>query len=289
MQCPDCQKPNPDNSQFCQHCGFALPTGAVATATSMQPNMPRPVAPVGQMGTGGTNAGSIWGPFAGYGERGRHVSWLIDGKGEFAQALHQAVTERFGERSVPQSRMNWVNLSGQGILVERRPFYFIRRGITTVAIHIGGFGKDLYISQVTYAKGPINNLRVGVLAAMVLFQLYYIYGFGSSLVGVVNGLNVFNAGSGIGSLFFLLCVVGPLGLVNGLLLLLTLFYSLYKWLKEKDFWSILRTPPNEFQLDDIVALEKSVEETIRESLDKVNLNSALLVERPNSNFGVRVI
>ena len=241
------------------------------------------------MGTGGVNAGSIWGPFAGYGERGRHVSWLLDNQGQQTEALHEAISERFHQRRIEQSRMRWVELTGQGIVVERRPFYFIQRGITTVALYIGKFGKDLYISQVTYAKGPINNLRVAIISLMLLFHLFFVFGYGNSVMSATNSINPFGNNSGLGSLFALLCLVGPLGLVNALLLLIAFVYSIYKFLKEKDFWAILRTPPNEFQLDDIVALEKSVEQTVRESLDKINVPQELMPERPPSSFGIRVI
>ena len=46
-----------------------------------------PVQPVGQAGTGGFSAVDIWGPFAGYGQRGRHFYWLLDGLGHRAEDL----------------------------------------------------------------------------------------------------------------------------------------------------------------------------------------------------------
>lgn len=316
MQCPNCLKENPANSQFCQQCGVRMEAVAVKTETmpaaikppsegtySQPPAISVPQSPAQshtplphrptyagqQMGTGGTSAANIWGPFAGYGERGRHVSWLLDNRGEQTEALHEAISERFRQRQIERANMRWMQLTGQGIVVERRPFFFIQRGITTVALYIGKFGKDLYISQVTYAKGPINNLRVAILGLMLLFHVFFVFGYGSSVMSAANSLSAFGASSGLGSLFALLCVVGPLGFINALLLLLAFIFSVYKWLKEKDFWAILRTPPNEFQMDDIVALEKSVEQTVRESLDKVNIPQELMPERPSSSFGMRVI
>lgn len=310
MQCPKCLKQNPPDSHFCQHCGTRMQSMAAITETkpatgysvssgssthppAIQPSPAIPQAPPTyanqQMGTGGTSAANIWGPFAGYGERGRHVSWLLDNRGEQTAALHEAISDRFRQRQIERANMRWMQLTGQGIIVERRPFFFIQRGITTVALYIGKFGKDLYISQVTYAKGPINNLRVAILGLMLLFHVFFVFGYGSSVMGAANSLGLFGASSGLGSLVVLLCVVGPLGFINALLLLLAFIFSIYKWLKEKDFWAILRTPPNEFQMDDIVALEKSVEQTVRESLDKVNIPQELMPERPSSSFGMRVI
>src|SRR5690606_7440523 len=135
--------------------------------------LPRPTDM--QMGAGGAQAFDIWGPFAGYGNRGNHASWLLDDLAGKADELHRAVTERLQQREIPNARMDWQILSGKGVYVERRPFFLIRRGITTVALYIGRFGRDLFISQVTYAKGPISSFRVIVLALMVLFQLFYMY------------------------------------------------------------------------------------------------------------------
>ena len=215
----------------------------------------------------------IWGPFAGYGQRGHHASWLLDNKAEKAESLHGKIGERFQQRQVPQAEMGWQNLTGKGLVVERRPFYFIKRGITTVALYIGEFGRDLYVSQVTYAKGPISNVRVAILGLMVLFQLFFMFGFTPTVMEVAGGYDpIFGTGPDIDSILFLLCIVGPLGTMNTLALGLALLYSIYKWFKEKDFLAILRVPPNEFQLDDIVALEKSVEETVRQALDAVGLD-----------------
>jgi hypothetical protein len=59
----------------------------------------------------------------------------------------------------------------------------------------------------------------------------------------------------------------------------------YKFLTEKDPLMLLRTPPNEFQQDDIIALEKAVEETVRQSLDTIGIDSALMP--PASEYGIR--
>lgn len=311
MQCPNCSKENSDKSRFCQFCGGPLtPVGPQYPPTAVynppanppaqnyqqpqqvQPYRPpagayqSPVAPpIGQLGSGGSSAGSIWGPFAGYGSRGRHASWVLDNLGDRAEALHQAVSTRFEQRKVPNARMRWVQLTGKGILVERRPFYFIERGIATVAIYIARFGQDLYISQVTYAKGPINPLRVAIIALMILFQLFYSFGYGPAVEATLPSFDFFgSSGGSTAALLFLLCVAGPVGLINALLLGFVLLFSGYKWLTERDFLAILRTPPNEFELDDINALEKSVEETVRQSLDAIGINSNLMPPAPEQSF-----
>lgn len=294
MNCPNCQKENPAESRFCQFCGTTLtvPTPASPVSPSVQPAnrpqtyQPRPSSmPIGQVGSGGSSIMNIWGPFAGYGTRGRHVSWLLDNMGHKAEALHDSVTARFDQRQIPGADIGQTTLTAKGVLVEKRPFYFVKRGITTVALYIARFGQDLYISQVTYVKGPISNLRVGVLAVMLLFYIYFVTAYSSALLDGFNSFNPF--GSGGRFPFFLLCVIGPLGTINNFLLGLGLFYSLYKWIKEKDFLAILRTPPNEFQQDDAIALEKAIEETVRLSLDKVEINTAMMPPSSERSFGQR--
>lgn len=305
MKCPSCHQENPGGSRFCQYCGAALPETAVSPAPT--PNLPTappsseparipspapPAMPIGQLGSGGQSGGSIWGPFAGYGTRGRHVSWLLDNLGHKAEALHEAITLRFQQRQIPQARGNWQPLTAKGLVVERRPFYFIRRGITTVALYVAQFGQDLYISQVTYVKGPIGNVRLIVVALMLLFQLYYSIVFpaalNNSLSSALGGLGLFSRGGGSFP-FLLLCLVGPLGLLNNLALMFLLIFSLYKWVRERDFLAVLRARPNEFQEDDTIAIEKAVEETVRQALDTVGIDPVRMKPSVETSARPRII
>lgn len=299
MNCPQCGKENPEGSRFCQFCGATMTSDIVAAPAQPIARAPKPppaplsTAPppgsgagsIGQVGAGGTAAVNIWGPFAQYGGRGRHVSWLLDEQGANAQKLHEAVTERFRQRQIPGSQMEWSTLVAKGLLVERRPFYFIKRGITTVALYIAQFGRDLYISQVTYVKGPFSNVRIAILALMILFFLYYSTFYSASLFGRLLEVNPFSRTSTFP--YFLLCIVGPLGGCNSVFLFFAVLYSLYKWVTERDFLGILRMPPNEFQQDDTIALEKAVEETVRQALDTIGIDTALMPPAAEQSFGGR--
>lgn len=303
--CPDCGTANTANSRFCQSCGASLGGTAIApqqkrevdsvssTIRPHPPAQPSPAYPeerIGQIGTGGLSVADIWGPFAGYGERGRHVSWLLDNLGERAEDLREAVIDRFRERQIPRTNVEPRTLTGKGIAVERRPYYLIRRGITTAGVYIARFGEDLYISQVTYAKGAINPLRAAILGLMLLFQLYMVFGYGQSLESAVGSFNILGGYSeGSGSLGFLLCCLGPFGILNTLGLSLVGLHIIYKTLTDKDPLAVLRTPPNEFQKDDIVALEKAVEETVRQALDTIGLDSSLMPPASEYGFEERII
>jgi hypothetical protein len=246
------------------------------------------------MGSAGLSALNIWGPFAGYGERGRHVSWLLNNLGDRAEALRDAVTERFNEREIPGARVRPLTLTGKGVVVERRPYYFAQRGIATAALYVARFGNDLYISQVTYARGAINPLRAIILILMVLFQIGYVPAVIASIApvdftGIDLGRLYGYENYDLGAFGFLSCCLGPLWFLNGLALFLVALYMFHKFLTIKDPLVMLRLPPNEFQQDDIIVLEKAVEETVRQSLDAIGIDVALMPPAPEYGFRRRLI
>ncbi len=303
MICPNCGAADPGPGRFCMSCGFRLPAPATTEPAPLTPKeqpgppstplpAPAPQAisdqPIGQMGSSGTVPINIWGPFAGYGMRGRHVSWLINDQGDRAEALRDVVAARFERREIPGATLEPVKLVRQGVLVDTRPYFLIRRGLTTAGLYIARFGRDLYVSQVTYFKGPLSSMRVLLLVASLLFALIYplIYSNAFSRIS----LNPF---SGIGGdllgLTFLSCCLGPIYLLNWLALGILEIFTLYKWLTEKDALAALRVPPNEFDVDDTVALEKAVEQTVREALDEVGIEQRLMPQAAEYGFRRRLI
>lgn len=301
MICPNCGAADPGPGLFCMSCGTRLPAPTIAESASLtpkeQPDLPPPPAsgpqaisgqPVGQIGSVGTVPINIWGPFAGYGMRGRHVSWLINDQGDRAEALRDAVAARFERREIPGAVMEPVKLVRQGVLVDTRPYFLIRRGLTTAGLYIARFGRDLYVSQVTYFKGPISSMRVLLLVAALLFALIYplIYNntFSRISVSLFGGV-----GGDLLSLTFLTCCLGPIYLLTWLALGTLEIFTIYKWLIEKDALAALRVPPNEFDIDDTVALEKSVEQTVREALDAVGIEQRLMPPAEEYGFRRRLI
>jgi hypothetical protein len=112
---------------------------------------------------------------------------------------------------------------------------------------------------------------------MVIFQFYFIFIYPSSVnralekafpsVGLFGGVS-----PDFDPILNLLCVVGPLGLLNSLLLIILLLYSGYKWLTERDLLAALRVTPNEFNEDDLMAVSKAVEQTVHICMDEIGLN-----------------
>lgn len=235
---------------------------------------------------------SIWGPFAGFGTRRRHIGWLMDNRGDHAKELVNKVNAQFKERQIPGATVQHQSLIAKGVYVENRPYFILKRGLVSLGLHIGQYGKDLFISIVSYLKPPISTLRVIIIAIMTLFWLYTSFIFPNSLDrafgNALGGLNFLGGGAAdADQLVRLLCIVGPLGTINSIALFLFVIFSIYKWLTEKDILAGLRVPPNEFNEDDLMAMEKAVEQTVRIALDEIGLDPNDL--KPTDASGRRLI
>jgi hypothetical protein len=234
--------------------------------------------PVVQMGATGLSPFNFWGPFAGYGTRGRHVAWLLGTIGDRADTLRNAIELRFNARLIPDAVVTQSVLTGRGIVVEQRPYFLIQRKIATAGLYLARLGDDIYISQVTYARSPISYGRIAVLVMMLIFQTFFLIGgFGSAINSLSSsGIPGLGGGPDIGALARFVCCLGPLGLLNTFALLAAGLMTVWRTVTDKDPLAILRTSLNEFNQDDVIALEKAVEETVRECMDQVGIDRRLL-------------
>jgi hypothetical protein len=233
------------------------------------------------IGASGLSSMNLWGPFAGYGTRRQHIGWLMDNQGNHTQELIDKIYGKFSDRGIPGAHIQQKVLVARGLIVENRPYFLLQKGLVTLGLYIGEFGRDLFISLASYLKPPISYFRVLVLSLMMLFWLYSIFILPNAILDTADrffgslGGGIFGGPApSAGSLINLLCIIGPLSLINSLLLFLFVIYSIYKWVKEKDILGGLRVTPNEFNEDDLMALEKAVEETVRISLDEIGLDPA---------------
>lgn len=295
MVCPHCGATDAGPGPFCMICGQRMTTSLATPQLEPRTNpgssvsqsaygyagspltRPVPPLPTSEPRTSRVVSLSIWGPFAGYGMRGRHVSWLINDQGERAEALRDAVAARFERREIPGARIEQVKMTRRGVLVDTRPYFLIRRGLNTAGLYITRFGRDLYVSQVTYFKGPISNFRVLLLILAIVSNLLFFLLFLSA------------GDESILTMLTLATFLSPFLTVSWLVLIVLIPFSIYKWFTEKDFLAALRVPPNEFDIDDILALEKSVEETVRESLDAVGIEKQLMPPVAATEFRRRLI
>lgn len=235
------------------------------------------------MGPIGHSPFNIWGPFAGYGTRGRHVAWLLATMGDRADTLRNAIGVRFAARAIPEAVVSDKVLVGQGVSVEQRPYFLIQRKVATAGLYIARLGNDIYISQVTYARGPISVARIALLVAMLVFQLLFFVS-GLSIVDSFSG-GIFGSGPDEGIVTLFLCCIGPLGLFSSFALSAAVVITVWRTVTDKDPLAVLRTTLNEFNQDDVIGLEKAVEETIRECMDQVGIDRRLLP--PAADYGVR--
>ncbi len=301
MYCPYCGTENESDAVYCLNCGKPLndqpPTANISQAVvqntthSENPAITPPsntlVLPYHITGQSSQAVFNVWGPFAGYGKQNCHNGWLMDNKGDRAGELVEKVKTKFSDRKIPDAWFTEEKLTAKGLIVEQRPYFLLKRRMITVGLYISQFGKDLFVSIVSYLKPPISYLRVAIVGLMLLFAMYTTFILPRVLESKINGLfgGLFGGGGNASGLMSILCFVGPLGTLNIFLLGLLTVFSVFKWLTEKDFFAALRTKPNEFDEDDLMSMEKAVEQTVRMSLDEIGLDSNDLIPLQNQEFG----
>lgn len=298
MKCSNCGNENISDAQFCMQCGKPLGDTPPATAkqtSSIQLGSSSVLPPAvgstpgapqqAQIGTGasgslGTGPVSMWGPFAGYGQRGRHVAWLLDDCSNRTEHLRNAVQARFDKRQIPETTVTMKVLQLRGVNPDPRPYFLLQRRRATVALYISQFGKDLYVSQVSYSLGPLSMVRIWAFIGMAAYAVFYtpflLGSIGATLGGDVSGL--------FGSIL-LFCCGGPLFFVSALGVLFGLTLAGYRFVTDRDIMAPFRVTANEFDNDDLIALEKAAEQTVRDSLDEVNVDRTMMPVAPQ--YGMR--
>lgn len=297
MFCPKCGTENENDAVFCMNCGSSIKLPVIPKNNFSEiaetkkefsqpsqfssPPLPTYSEPK-QIGTtpgfyqvaSGSSAFNVWGPFAGYGTQRNHNGWLMDNKGDRTKEIVEIIRSKFTERYIPEAGTIEKDLVAKGLIVEKRPYFLLSRKIVTVGLYVTQFGKDLYVSIASYLKPPISNMRILIASLMLIFGFYTTFIFPNALENKISGLSRGLLGGGMNTdgLASLICVIGPLGTLNLFLLSLLFLYSGYKWLSEKDFFAALRTKPNEFNEDDLMAMEKAVEQTVRTALDEIGLD-----------------
>ncbi len=226
---------------------------------------------VGQLGQGGLALGSVWGPFVGKGQQTSHEPFYLDGYGHVADSLRQVSEQRFEERRIPNVSYRREVLTAQGIAVEQRPYYIFQRGVATVGVYMAQFGDDLYVSKVAFARGMLSQLRLAFAGFVVLFAIFgwFVLPFLAFVTARVQG-SLFTGGV---ILFVLLL---PVVLASGPVLLIGGAYALYCAVIQRDLLAVFRAPLNEFQIDDLIALEAAVKRVLLQAVDDVGIDQAAL-------------
>jgi hypothetical protein len=175
--------------------------------------------------------------------------------------VEKAFQERISARQMPEIAYESSGLTTGGLTGKQRPYQLVHtRTGATLAVYIGQFGRDLYITWDLFVR-PVWNQRVvlGILGAAVVL----------GLLGARDSLSGWIA-STIGlSIFFVILVAGA-GLV----------------LKRNPlafFWRELTF----FDADDITAMTLAVHKSLLQAVDAVGIDVQLLRVKEQFHGGRR--
>lgn len=212
---------------------------------------------------------NIWSPFVRFGSRGDTVNWLLPKLAPMRDNLNLSLSAKFRAQCIPAANITYQVFNGQGISAERRPFYTIQQGLTTVIVFVGAFGDDLYISQTLFIKRPIAPARIVFLLALLGIVVIPIFMILSGFGSVMSSYGGSSSASLLLGAFCLICGF-PLSFP---VVMLGALYTVLRFFIDRDYLFLLRGGVSDFQQDDIVALQKAVEHTVRTALSELELSS----------------
>ncbi len=196
---------------------------------------------------------------SGLGERIDGWADLVEGAGDRALDVASAFHERISARQMPDVTHESANLSTSSILGRRRPYQLIRTPTgATLAVYIGSFGKDLYISWDLFIRTVWNMTVIwGILGSAAFLGLFSAretdlwgrssFSFSSWIISTI----------GLSILFAFLVACAGFMLRRG-------FFGFF--VKELDF----------FDADDITAMALAVHKSLLQAADTVGIDIHLL-------------
>ena len=301
--CPQCSLENPDNSTSCRRCGTPLTeiskadTGGIGAVPFSVPPAdpviqqgfpsPSPYAsparsPYEQLQPQGQYAPLNTAPppptiplvtqlgkraFAGYGLPVSRASWLIPDQQAQANVLLSTARDKLTQQGLPGLSINSSRLTERAFMIEKREYLTAHRGSASVFVYITPAGRDLYIARTTTAQTPFSFPRLAILTLLLILMVIGLAQSGSP--PVVTGS--FSLGAAISTilinfsypllLFFLVLIVA----------------SLLAWLIHGDAGMYLRPAMlNDFQADDALLLEESVDASLRSAAQTLNIDAGKL-------------
>ena len=311
--CPQCSLENPDNSTFCSRCGASLTQATEATNggqspgqfyvppadTVIQQGFPSPPSyapparsPYEQLQPQGPYAPLNTAPrppsiplvtqlgkraFAGYGMPVSRASWPIANQQAQANALLTATRDDLTQQGLQGLSINSPRLTERAFMVENRNYLTAHRGSASVFVYITPAGRDLYISRTTTAQTPFSFMRSAILTLLLILMIIGLAQSGSPPLATGS----FSLGAAISTilinfsypllLFFLVLIVA----------------SLLAWLIHGDAGMYLRPATlNDFQMDDALLLQESVDSSLRSAAQTLNIDAGKL-PASGQEFSVR--
>jgi len=186
---------------------------------------------------------------------------LIDNAGDQVDTLYQFLRVRLGQRKMPQVKHYPQKLSTGRLMGEERQYHMVSHQVgSTVAVYIGAFGEDLYLSWDLFAKQAWKRrvffIIMGVAAVLsLLVQL-----FSEDSYPVIMWLS------------------GTIGGTLGICILVALAGLVLRG----NFWAFFQEEFNHFRADDLAAMTLAVHHSLLEGLDSIGVDRDLI--RPKEQF-----
>lgn len=158
MFCPQCGARNADTENYCNQCGTPLRQAMEAQTTHQLKSQATPPAaePVhvwtaSQMRPDSSSVGSVY--LDKLGERIDGWADLIDNQADQAAHVRELLLKRLRQRNMPQVTLSQQDVTLGGLMGESRPYQLSLHKIgTTIAVYVGEFGTDLYITWDVFVK-----------------------------------------------------------------------------------------------------------------------------------------
>ena len=193
---------------------------------------------------------------------------LIPGEADKADAFLAAFREIVEQRELNTGR---AVLAARHLFSRERDFEVFDWGVTKAALHVGQWGKDLYVSWRLYVASKISPLRIlgwvllCLLAALVLaWAGRSVAGlpFFQAVVTVVSSLFVIG-----GYAVILIVITGALGMIYGHLA------------RNGDVWALWREGLDEFHKDDVAAVAHFLHRSVLLAATAVGIDPAEVAPR----------
>jgi hypothetical protein len=258
--CPKCNTSNPAGHLYCQSCGTPLKTPPAQPAyISPPPGMPvaYPPAPAGKMSYYGTVK------IDNLGQRLDGWADLVDGAGDKAAAVENAFVQELGSRQFPHLALTRADLTPGGLAGKQRGYLLAQAPAgATLAVYIGQYGKDLYLTWDLFLRTVIQwrNILIMLAIAAVL-----------ALIPELDRFSLFRWILG----FFGACI--PVGLAALLLGKALRNSALAFFIQEIDM----------FVADDITAAMFAAHHALLLAVDEAGLNADLLRKKESFRAGRR--
>jgi hypothetical protein len=270
QMCPNCQTPNAAESLFCQACGSRLMQGGEQPVSRQSRVGGSGFQEPGSVGTRGRTYFSPI-PLDKLGERLDGWAELIEDAADKRESVMAAFEEEFQHKQIPQVNLSLSQLTPGGMVGKRRNYHLFQSYTgATMAVYIGEFGKDLYISWELFVRAIIKWRNIAYMAGIAGFL---------GLCPALVGQNIFEE--------VLLTLVMWLFSIVGWLIPVGIVALIAGRVMKGSFLAFFVEEIDLFSADDVTAMMFAVHKSLLKALDTVGLDTSLLRSKDKFMAGRR--